>query len=195
MYISWNVARLVRVSDFRFYSMLKFCLQRSLWSLQVQNDFIKDRKIDMVQKKDSKIFYCHLCRRELFLYIWVRRKEDNNGQKRRSHCQVRESLKVKESLTNLKIYARLIKLWCLTARNKFAICVLTSNGFFFKALKLKTNSLTCLFLLVQICALRSCRDVRSWCVVVQNCLDELHSTFNKFTFHKKSWATFLYICL
>lgn len=102
MYISWNVARLVRVSDFRFYSMLKFYLQRSLWSLQVQNDFIKDRKIDMVQKKDSKIFYCHLCRRELFLYIWVRRKEDNNGQKRRSHCQVRD----------------------------FLICVLKSNGFF-----------------------------------------------------------------
>ena len=87
MYISWSVARLVRVSDFRFYSMLKFCLQRSLWSLQVQHDFIKERKIDTVLKRDQKVFYCHLCRRELFLYIWVRRKEDNNHQKRRSHCQ------------------------------------------------------------------------------------------------------------
>jgi hypothetical protein len=96
MYLSWNIARLLRLSDFRFYSMVKFGLQRSLWSLQVQFDFIKDRKIDIVHKKpiqnsNSKIFYCHLCRRELFIYIWVRRKEDNKDEtkeKRRSHCQV-----------------------------------------------------------------------------------------------------------
>ena len=96
MYLSWSLARLIRLTDFRFYSMVKFCLQRSLWSLQVQIDFIKERKIDIVHKKISnstnpKTFYCHLCRRELFLFIWVRRKGENKDEtkeKRRSHCQV-----------------------------------------------------------------------------------------------------------
>lgn len=100
LYLSWNMARLIRLTDFRFYSMVKFCLQRSLWSLQVQLDFIKERKIDIVHKKtiqntNSKIFYCHLCRRELYVFIWVRRKEENKDEtkeKRRSHCQVCNTL-------------------------------------------------------------------------------------------------------
>ena len=90
-YLSWNLAKLIRLTDFRFYSMVKFCLQRSLWSLQVQLDFIKGRKIDIVQKTSIQDFYCHLCRRELFIFIWVRRKQQNKDEtkeKRRSHCQV-----------------------------------------------------------------------------------------------------------
>jgi len=121
MYISWNICRLIRLTDFRFYSQLKFFLQRSIWSLQVQSDFIKERKIDTIQQKKSKIHFCQSCKKELFVFIWVKRKEDDK-EKRRAFCQI--------------------------------------------------------------CALRSNRDVRSWCVLQQSSLDELHSSFNKFNFQK-----------
>ena len=88
MYISWNICRLIRLSDFRFYSQLKFFLQRSIWSLQVQSDFIKERKIDTIQQKKSKIHFCQSCKKELFVFIWVKRKEDGK-EKRRAFCQVR----------------------------------------------------------------------------------------------------------
>ena len=90
MYISWNLSRQLRITDFRFYSQLKFCLQRSIWSLQVQNDFIKDRKMDVIQQKKTppRINFCQSCKKELFVFIWVRRKEDDSKEKRRAFCQV-----------------------------------------------------------------------------------------------------------
>ena len=88
MYISWNICRLIRLTDFRFYSQLKFFLQRSIWSLQVQSDFIKERKIDTIQQKKSKIHFCQSCKKELFVFIWVKRKEDDK-EKRRAFCQVK----------------------------------------------------------------------------------------------------------
>ena len=136
MYISWNICRLIRLTDFRFYSQLKFFLQRSIWSLQVQSDFIKERKIDTIQQKKSKIHFCQSCKKELFVFIWVKRKEDDK-EKRRAFCQVRSS--VPQTISNL---------------------------------------------FLQICALRSNRDVRNWCVLQQSSLDELHSSFNKFNFQK-----------
>ena len=98
MYISWNICRLIRLTDFRFYSQLKFFLQRSIWSLQVQSDFIKERKIDTIQQKKSKIHFCQSCKKELFVFIWVKRKEDDK-EKRRAFCQVRSS--VPQPISNL----------------------------------------------------------------------------------------------
>ena len=98
MSISWNICGLLRVSDFRFFSQLKFCLQRSIWSLQVQHDFIKERKIDVIlhkenvslQKNKARIHFCHSCRKELFVFIWVKRKQEDSDakEKRRAFCQV-----------------------------------------------------------------------------------------------------------
>ena len=99
MYISWNICRLIRLTDFRFYSQLKFFLQRSIWSLQVQSDFIKERKIDTIQQKKSKIHFCQSCKKELFVFIWVKRKEDDK-EKRRAFCQVRSAYQfLKQSQT------------------------------------------------------------------------------------------------
>lgn len=87
--ISWKLSRLVRPADFRFYSQLKFCLQRSIWSIQVQHDFIKERKIDLIATNIKKIHYCQSCHRELFTFVWVKRKTDDvNDKKRRAFCQV-----------------------------------------------------------------------------------------------------------
>ena len=90
MYISWKLCRMIRPVDFRFYSQLKFCLQRSIWSIQVQHDFITERKIDLIATSIKKIHYCQSCHRELFTFIWVRRKtnDDKNDKKRRAFCQV-----------------------------------------------------------------------------------------------------------
>ena len=91
MYISWKLCRMIRPGDFRLYSQLKFCLQRSIWSIQVQHDFINERKIDLLATAINTIHYCQSCRRELFMFIWVRRKSDNetkNDKKRRAYCQV-----------------------------------------------------------------------------------------------------------
>ena len=95
MYISWKLCRMIRPVDFRFYSQLKFCLQRSIWSIQVQHDFITERKIDLIATSIKKIHYCQSCHRELFTFIWVRRKtnDDKNDKKRRAFCQVNYLLK------------------------------------------------------------------------------------------------------
>ncbi|CBY38180.1 unnamed protein product [Oikopleura dioica] len=86
-HISWSLARLVRVSDFRMYSQIKFFLQRSLWALSSQEEFLKNLKIDVVPYRSSKVAFCSDCRRELFLFIWVPRKSDTESNQRQAFCQ------------------------------------------------------------------------------------------------------------
>ena len=55
LYLSWNMARLIRLTDFRFYSMVKFCLQRSLWSLQ-ETHSLRVRSQNVIEVK--RLFRC-----------------------------------------------------------------------------------------------------------------------------------------
>lgn len=87
IHIGWSLARLIRVSDFRLYSQIKFFLQRSLWSVCSQDEFLRNQKIDIVSHRSKKIFHCHDCQRELFLFIWVRRKVADKSKQRQAYCQ------------------------------------------------------------------------------------------------------------
>ena len=92
--LTWNICRLLRISDVRLYSMIRFVLQRSLVSLQLQKDYLEERNIDkniimQTGVNKGKILFCAKCRRELFVFIWVKRKENEEDERRRkSYCEV-----------------------------------------------------------------------------------------------------------
>ncbi|XP_030837351.1 lysine-specific demethylase 6A-like [Strongylocentrotus purpuratus] len=86
IHLTWNIARNVRVSEPRYFEMVKYCLLRSLKYIQMTKEYLKDMGIEVHwhgRAKNEAAHYCTNCEVEVFDILFTTEKD----KKYEVHCQ------------------------------------------------------------------------------------------------------------
>ncbi|RXG68549.1 Lysine-specific demethylase 6A [Armadillidium vulgare] len=76
--LSWNLARNIKVSDQKLFDLLKGCLMRSLRSVMIMLDFVRQCGLEPRfhgRKKNEAAHYCGACEVEVFNILFVKEHE------------------------------------------------------------------------------------------------------------------------
>nr|XP_020478296.1 lysine-specific demethylase 6A-like isoform X2 [Monopterus albus] len=89
VHLSWNMARNIKVSDYKLFEMIKYCLLRTLKQCQRVKEALASAGKDTVLRprtRDEPAHYCTICEVEVFNLLFVRR-ELLSKQQCVVHCQ------------------------------------------------------------------------------------------------------------
>lgn len=73
IHLTWNIARNVRVSEPRYFEMVKYCLLRSLKYIQMTKEYLKDMGIEVHwhgRAKNEAAHYCTNCEVSVVHGVW-----------------------------------------------------------------------------------------------------------------------------
>ncbi|XP_051563823.1 lysine-specific demethylase 6A-like isoform X4 [Myxocyprinus asiaticus] len=89
IHLSWNMARNIKVSDYKLFEMIKYCLLRTLKQCQMLREALLAAGKELVwhgRTKDEPAHYCSICEVEVFDLLFVT-SESNSRKTYVVHCQ------------------------------------------------------------------------------------------------------------
>lgn len=89
IHLSWNMARNIKVSDYKLFEMIKYCLLRTLKQCQALREALLAAGKELVwhgRTKDEPAHYCSICEVEVFDLLFVT-SESNSRKTYVVHCQ------------------------------------------------------------------------------------------------------------
>ena len=78
VYLSWNIARNVRLSEVKLFETIKHTLMRSLRQVILSLEFVKAKEIDMKfhgRGRGEPAHYCVKCENEVFGVLFIREQD------------------------------------------------------------------------------------------------------------------------
>ncbi|XP_041856959.1 lysine-specific demethylase 6A [Melanotaenia boesemani] len=89
IHLSWNMARNIKVSDYKLFEMIKYCLLRTLKQCQMQREMLLAAGKELVwhgRTQNEPAHYCSICEVEVFDLLFVT-SESNTRKTYVVHCQ------------------------------------------------------------------------------------------------------------